>query len=635
MERFFQPFRLGKLKLKNRFIMAPIKTGYGTPEGKVTQRHLNFYNNVSQGGVSLIILEPVSVLKNGKEHPKQLCIDNEECASEIGKIVKLLHKNGTYACLNLNHAGRAANPRATGENPKAPSPVPCPSTGVTPQELTPQEIEGIIEAFGTATKRAVKVGFDALEIQCGHGYLISQFLREDTNKRKDQFGKDPLLFAKRVFEEVFKHAKGIPVIIRISGSEFVEGGLTPQKQEKLIALAEDFGAAAIHVGFGNACDSPPWYFNHMALPEEPQYQVFKEIKRITNLPLIVVGRMASREKLQRIADENIGDIVAFGRPLIADPQLVNKLASQAYDAIVQCGYCLQGCLFNVRSGLGLSCIVNPGIDKEKPSPATKKMKCVVVGAGPAGITAAITLAQRGHQVKLYEKEKEPGGQFRFAPLSPLKKSMIRPLNSLIKQLEISNVEVIFGKEATTDLLKAEAPDLVVIATRSIPNIPDIEGLKTQYCITGIDFFSGKKPVKGKRVLIIGAGMVGVEAAEMVSREGKTVVATKRTDTIANDMEPITRNMILKALNSRGNVKLMPNTTVKRFTDQGVEVVSQGKELLLEPFDTVILTAGMKPNDSLYQEIKGEFKHIELIGDAREPQSIFAATQAGYEVGTKY
>jgi 2,4-dienoyl-CoA reductase-like NADH-dependent reductase (Old Yellow Enzyme family)/NADPH-dependent 2,4-dienoyl-CoA reductase/sulfur reductase-like enzyme len=635
MERFFQPFRLGKLTLRNRFIMAPIKTAYGTPEGKVTRRHLNFYNKVSQGGVSLIVLEPVSVLKNGKEHPKQLCIDNEECASGLGKIVELLHKNSTYACLNLNHAGRAANPKATGENPKAPSPVPCPSTSQTPQELASEEIEEIIEAFGIATRRAVKLGFDALEIQCGHGYLISQFLREDTNKRGDQFGKYPLLFAKKVFEEVFKHAQDIPVIMRISGSEFVEGGLTPQKNEKLISLAEEFGAAAIHVGLGNACDSPPWYFNHMALPEEPQYKVLKEIKSMTNLPLIVVGRMASREKLQRIADENIGDMVAFGRPLIADPQLVNKLASGAYDAIVQCGYCLQGCLFNVRTGLGLGCIANPGIDKEKPSPATGKMKCVVVGAGPAGIMAAITLAQRGRQVKLYGKEKEPGGQFRLAPLSPLKKSMTRPLNSLIKQLERSHVKVIYGKEATFDLLKSEAPDLVVVATGSNPNIPDIKGLKTQYWITGIDFFSGQKPAKGERVLIIGAGMVGVEAAEMLSREGKAVVATKRTDTIANDMEPITRNMMLKDLNSRNNVKLMPNTTVKRFTDQGVEVVSQGEKLLLEPFDTVILTAGMKPDDGLYQKIKGAFKHIELIGDAREPQSIFAATQAGYEVGTKY
>ena len=635
MERFFQPIRLGSLNLKNRFIMPPIKTAYGTPEGKVTQRHLNFYNNVSQGGASLIILEPVSVLKNGKEHPKQLRIDNEEGASELGKIVELLHKNGTYACLNLNHAGRAANPKATGENPKAPSSVPCPSTGQTPQELTTQEIEEIIEAFGTAARRAVELGFDALEIQCGHGYLISQFLRKETNKRTDQFGKQPLLFAKRVFEEVFRCAEGTPTIIRISGSEFAEGGLTPKDNKELISLAEDFGAAAIHVGFGNACDSPPWYFNHMALPEEPQYQVFKEIREMTDLPLIVVGRMASKEKLQKIADKNLGDIIALGRPLIADPQLVSKLTSGDYDSIVHCGYCLQGCLFNVRTGMGLGCIVNPSIDKAEAPPPTSKMKCVVIGAGPAGIMAAITLAQRGHHVKLFEKEKEPGGQFRFAPLSPLKNSMSKPLNSLIKKLETSNVEVTYEKEVKANLTKKEAPDLVVIATGSRPNIPDIEGLETQYWITGLEFFSGKKPVKGNRILIIGAGMVGVEAAEILSREGKTVVATKRTDTIANDMEPITRNMLLKDLSSRENVKLMPNTTVKRFTEQGVEVVLGGEKLFLEPFDTVILTAGMDPENSLYQQMKRKFKHVELIGDAREPRNIFAATQAGYEVGTKY
>ncbi len=635
MERFFNPIKLGRLELRNRFIMAPIKTAYGTPEGKVTQRHLNFYSKVSQGGVSLIILEPVSVLKNGKEHPKQLCIDSKECASELEKIVKLLHKNSTYACLNLNHAGRAANPKATGGNPKAPSPVLCPSTGQTPQELTTEEIKEIITAFGIATQRAIEAGFDAIEVQCGHGYLVSQFMRKSINKREDAYGRDPLLFAKRVLEEVTSKAGDTPVFIRISGSEFVEGGITPHENQALIALAEELGIKAIHVGFGNACETPPWYFGHMALPEEPQLEVLREIRGMTKPPLIAAGRMASKEKLQKIADENLSDMVAFGRPLIADPLLVNKLEAEDYDSIVYCGYCLQGCLFNVKAGLGLGCIVNPGIDKEEPPPPKEKLKCVVVGAGPAGIVAAINLVQRGHNVKLYEKEKEPGGQFRLAPLSPLKKNMTRPLNSLIKQLETSHVEIIFGKEVTVDLLKSEAPNVVIIATGSVPNVPHIEGLKTQYWMTGVDFFTDKKSVKGERVLIIGAGMVGVEAAEILSRENKTVVATKRTDTIANDMEPITRNLLLKDLNSRANVKLMPNTTVKRFTPQGVEVVSQGKDTLLKPFNTVILTAGMEPSDALYQELKDSIEKLEIIGDSKEPRSIYWATQEGYEVGVKY
>ncbi len=635
MERFFKPIKLGRLELRNRFIMAPIKTAYGTPEGEVTQRHLNFYNKVSQGGVSLIILEPVSVLKNGKEHPKQLCIDNRECASELKKIVEVLHKNSVYACLNLNHAGRAANPKATGHPPKAPFEAFCPSSGQTAQKLTLEEIEEIIDAFGIATQRAVEAGFDAIEVQCGHGYLVSQFMRKDINKRADAYGKDPLLFAKRVLEGVISKAGEIPVFIRISGSEFVEGGITPRENQGLIALAEELGVKAIHVGFGNACETPPWYFGHMALPEEPQFKVLREIRGMTKLPLIAAGRMASKEKLEKIANENLSDLVAFGRPLIADPKLVNKLKNGEYDSIVYCGYCLQGCLFNVRTGLGLGCIVNPSIDKEEPPPPKKRLKCVVVGAGPAGIAAATTLAQRGHQVRLYEKEKEPGGQFRLAPLSPLKKQMTRPFNSLTKQLETSHVETIFGKEVTVELLKSEAPDVVIIATGSVPNVPYIEGLETQYWMTGIDFFTDKKPVKGERVLIIGAGMVGVEAAEMLSRNGKTVVATKRTDTIANDMEPITRNMLLKDLNSRSNVKLMPNTTVKRFTSQGVEVVSQGEEKLLEPFDTVILTAGMEPANTLYEELKKEIDNVEIVGDSKEPRSIYWATQEGYKVGVKY
>ncbi len=635
MSGLFDSISLGGLRLKNRFIMAPIKTAYCLPGGKVTERHINFYDNISKGGVSLVILEPVAVTKSGREHPKQICIDNEQCASELSKIVNIIHKNNTFACINLNHAGRAANPQAIGSSPKAPSAMLCPATGATAEELSVEEIEEIVEGFGMATQRAMNLGFDAIEIQCGHGYLINQFLSKRTNKRADKYGQDGLLFAKQVFESVFKYSKNTPVIIRISGSEFVEGGLNPQQNKELLDLAKEYGVSAIHVGFGNACDNPAWYFNHMALPEEPQYQVFRDIRKLTNLPMIVVGRMADKNKLQKIVDENLGDIIAFGRPLIADPQIVNKIEKKDYDSIVYCGYCLQGCLFNVRSGAGVGCIVNPQIDKKPLKKTEKPMKCIVVGAGPAGITAAITLAKKGHTVKLYEKSSLPGGQFRLAPLFTLKESMNRPLNSMIKQLENSNVDTVYNTEVDFELLKSEAPDLVVIATGATSNVPDIEGLNEQYWMTGVDFFSKKKSVKGERVLIIGAGMIGVEAAETLSKEGKTVVATKRTDTIANDMEPITKAMTMKSLSSRDNMKLMPNTTVKRFTSRGVEVVSNGKEVILEPFDTVILTAGMNPNVELYNKIKSQFEHVEIIGDAVEPKNIFAATQAGYEVGSKY
>ena len=635
MERLFQPIQLGKLRLKNRFIMAPIKTAYGTPEGKVTQRHINFYDNVSKGGAALIILEPVSVTKSGREHPKQLCIDNDQCASELSKIVDTIHKNDSYACINLNHAGRAANPKAIGGTPKSPSPALCPATGAKSEELTKDEIEEIIKGFGEAAKRAVELGFDAIEIQCGHGYLINQFIGEKTNERNDEYGKDKLLFAKKVFENVLKYSKDTPVTIRISGNEFTKEGLTPEKNRELLDLAKEFGIAAVHVGFGNACDNPAWYFSHMALPEEPQYQIFKDIRKLTDLPMIVVGRMADKNKLQKIVDENLGDIIAFGRPLIADPQIINKMSRKDYDSIVYCGYCLQGCLFNVRQGAGVGCIVNPAIDKQQLFKTNRPLKCIVVGAGPAGITAAITLSKKGHIVKLYEKDSQLGGQFRLAPLFPLKKSMKRPFDSLIKQLELSSVKVVLNTEADTQLLESEKPELVIIAAGASPNLPEIEGLNSQYWITGVDFFSQKKPVKGNRVLIIGAGMIGVEAAEILSSEGKTVVATKRTDTIANDMEPITKAMTIKKLTERDNMKLMPKTTVKKFTDKGVEVVSNGEKITLEPFDTVILTAGMNPNNELYNKIKDKFEYVEIIGDSDKPQNIFAATQAGYEAAKNY
>ena len=628
--KFSESFRIGSLELKNRFIMAPVKSAYGNPKGEVTPRHLTYYDNLSKGGVAMIILEPVAVSQSGREHPKQLAVHLPDSQQQLQKIVSVLHKNNTFACLNLNHAGRAANPKATGMAPEAPSAIPCPATGQTPEILQKQEIEGIVEGYRQAVKVAAAAEFDAIEIQAGHGYLIQQFLSKRTNLREDEYGHDKTLFIKEVFDVVRAGRGDLTVLVRISGHDFVENGFGPTENRVILDLAKEYDFDAIHCGFGNACDTPPWYYSHMALPEQKQMEVVTAIRKQTDLPLIVAGRMGTLEKLDQYAGDNLADCIALGRPLVADPDFVNKYIAQKTDDITYCGYCLQGCLANVKNGSGIGCIVNPAIDK-KPVTTSAAKTVAVIGGGPAGMAAATQLSVMGHKVTLYEKNPTLGGQFEMAHQAPHKGSMLRPLNSLIKRTEKNVGEIVLG--ATVDATSIGNFDHFVVATGSRQRIPEIKGLSDQYSITSLEFFEESKPIKGKRILIIGAGMVGIEAAEILAGGDYEVVITKRTSEIANDMEMITKKLMLKRLEQKDNLVISPNTTLMEFTATGVTYQKEDKTGEWPAFDTVIIAAGMEPENDLYRQLQDQQKSVQLVGDADNPADIYAATQKGYLAAT--
>jgi thioredoxin reductase len=510
--------------------------------------------------------------------------------------------------------------------PEAPSEIPCPATGQTPEILQKQEIEGIIEGYRQAVKVAAAAGFDAIEIQAGHGYLIQQFLSSRTNLREDEYGRDKTLFIKEVFDTVRAEREDLTVLVRISGHEFVEGGFGPAENKIILDLAKEYGFDAIHCGLGNACDTPPWYYSHMALPEQKQQEVVRAIRKQTTLPLIVAGRMGDIGKLETYEQENLADCIALGRPLIADPNFVNKLLQQQTNDITYCGYCLQGCLANVKNGSGIGCIVNPRIDK-RPVQTTAVKSVAVIGAGPAGMAAATQLSIMGHKVTLYEKKSTLGGQFEMAYQAPHKGSMLRPLNSLIKQTQDNVTEI--KLKTTVDTTSIGNFDHFIVATGSRQRMPEITGLGDQYTMTSLEFFEKSKPVKGKRILIIGAGMVGIEAAEILADQGYDVVITKRTDTIANDMEMITKKLMLKRLEQKENLLISPETTLMEFTSTTVKYQQQGNPGEWSPFDTVIIASGMDPENGLYQQLQAAGKSVAVIGDAETPEDIYAATQQGY------
>lgn len=636
MEKAFEEMMLGGMKLPNRFVFPPIKLAYGNPGGVVTDRQLMFYGQIAEDGPGLVILEPASVTPDGKEHPKQLCVHLPESEKELKKIVDVVHEKGRRACLHLNHAGAAANPMATKTEPRAPSSVTCPSSGQTARALTGGEIETILEGYRSAAEKAVNCGFDAIEVQAGHGYLMSQFLNPSINTRKDIYGEDRLLFARQALLMIKKASRGTPLILRVSGNEMSpEFGMSREDLLPLLKLAEDEGVSAIHMGMGSACFSPPWYFHHGSLPQKPQMDSLAWVRENTMLPLIVAGRMGRKEKAANVLAGNLADLLALGRPLIADPDLLEKWRGGRDQEAVLCGYCLQGCLHRVKSGEALGCNFNPAIGRPEPAPTENPLKILVAGGGPAGMSAAVYLSRRGHRVTLAEKEDQLGGQSRLAWQAPGKENMKDSLDSLTRAFDRSGVTVLMERKVDTALLEEIKPDLLVWAVGAVQYVPEIPGLENTYNMTSIEFFKGEKEIRGPRVLVIGAGRTGLEIAEKLGREGYEVVATKRTDPIGAMMEMITKKLAMKRIGEMKNVVLMPHTTVKAFLENSVDIEQDETRMSLEPFGTVILASGMLPAREPGKEIQKAVSRTEIIGDAQNVQDIFTAMQAGYNLACNY
>ena len=636
MEKLFSSFQLGGLDLVNRFVFPPIKTSLGTPAGEITDRQLRFYDQISKDGPGLVITEPLAVSLDGKEHPKQMIVAGDDYVKKIGEICDIIHENGRKACLHLNHGGAAANPKIIGSKPGSASTFICARTGAETSPLSREDIERIITAFGQATVLAKEAGFDAVELQAGHGYLLAQFLNPAFNKREDEYGTDRTLLAKRVMENVIDNAKDMVCVVRVSGNEMIPGKSTPDEDiDNLLGIAREVGFAAVHVGMGSNCFSPPWYFHHMSLPEEPQEKALSRIKKSSGMPVIAAGRMGTLTRCRKMLDGDFADMIALGRPLIADPDLIAKWAGESDRPVQPCGCCLQGCLVHVKDASGISCNFNPGISLPELGKSDKSLTVLVAGGGPAGLSAARYLSERGHDVTLAEASDNLGGVAKMAPMAPGKEKMTDPIKQYALENRYEKVKFLIGKKVDVDLVKKNKPELLVWATGAKANTPSFKGIDNVHAISCIEAFSGEKEIKGNRVLIIGAGRNGLELAEKLGKMGYQVAATKRTDNLGSFMEPISKKMCLTRIEKMPNVSLMPLTTVLEFTSEGVRVKIEDTEQLLPGFDTVILCAGMLPTEGPPEDITSLVSAVEVVGDASDPGDIYSAVKAGYELAAKY
>ena len=617
------------LELKNMFILAPIKTGYGDGSGKVTDRHIAFYKRRCKY-LGAVIPEPFYLDKGLREIPTQLGIDNDDKIEELQKLVASIHESGTKVIAHLNHPGRMANPNIPGNYFISSTDRPCENGGATPKRMDKKDMEQVTSLFAKAALRAKKANFDIIELQFGHGYLLAQFLSPFVNDRTDEYGgsfENRIRFPLEVLR-VVKESVDLPIIARISADEMVPGGIRLPEMMAFSKILEENGVEAIHVSAGTVCSTPPWYFQHMFVPKGKTWEMAGKIKEEITIPVIFVGQINMIEDIEKLRAEFPADYIAVGRALIADPDFIGKYQGEVKGVIMPCLACAEGCLGGVKSGQGLACLVNPQVGKETQTfeKAKEPRKYAVVGGGLAGMEAAIILKERGHDVDLYEKN-ELGGQFNLAPLTPNKKSMGKLVPYFIKRLKEKNINIISKETGESDL--REEYDGVILATGSKPAELSIPGLGVFYWA---DILLEENLPENKNVLIIGGGLIGVDIATGLIPRNNKITIVKRTTDFGEDMEMIAKNLSLKMMKGKGTV-FSDHTYIKKIEGKTVYAERNGEDIQFNDIDIVVVSTGMKSYNPLEEELKGKIP-VYVIGDAQRIGNAQDAIRDGYEIAKK-
>lgn len=580
----------------------------------------------------MMILEASFVVPEGRGFARQLGIHADAMIPGLRRLAGLAHAHGAKIGVQLYHAGRQTSSKTTGVVPVAPSAIPDPTVMEMPRELTTEDIAALVAAFAKAAARAKKAGLDFVEIHGAHGYLVTQFLSPFSNRRTDGYGGT---FEKRMrfMEEVcvaVRKAVGdeFPVTLRLSADELVAGGLRVADTKRIAKRAEQLGIDALHVSAGNYASYerglmiPP-----MAVPDEPLVPYAAQLKRTLRIPVIAVAKIRTPEGAERILSSGKADFVAVGRMLLADPDYPNKVREGRLDEINKCIACNQGCISRLFAQEDVWCTVNPECGREEAfaKRAGKKKRVLVVGGGPAGLAAARTAAERGHEVVLYEKHAKLGGQVIAAAALPYRGDWDDFLAPLIRQVKRLGVEVRLNTEFDPSRVRKGEFDAAVLANGSSASRPNIPGVGRTQVVAARDLLEGWATAKGT-VIVAGGGCMGGQVAEVLAQNGHPVTILESGGSVAADAPVDDRALLLGRL-KKLKVKIATDHRLMSIGPSSVSVEGPhgGKSL---PADTVVLCLGAYPNDGLYAELKALIRNVAVVGDARKPGRVTEAVAEG-------
>ncbi|PTP79527.1 NADPH-dependent 2,4-dienoyl-CoA reductase [Vibrio splendidus] len=659
-----EPLDLGFTQLRNRVLMGSMHTGL--EENKEGLHKLAaFYEERAKGGVGLIVTGGFSPNLRGRLTPFSAEFSKVKHAKAHQVVTEAVHKHGGKIALQLLHAGRyAMHPFA-----QSASGIKAPIAKFAPSEMSPRQIKKTIGAFANSAELAQVAGYDGIEIMGSEGYLINQFICKRTNMRYDEWGgsyekrmRFPLEIVKSIREAV---GKDFIIIFRLSMLDLVEQGSTFEDVVLLAQKLEEAGVTIINTGIGWHEARVPTIATQV--PRGAFSWVTEKVKPYVSIPVVTCNRINTPEEAERILSSGQADMVSMARPFLADPDFVNKAAQDQAQFINTCIGCNQACLDNVFKGKRASCLVNPRACYEteivvQPAEATKNI--AVVGAGPAGLACATTLAQRGHNVDLIEKNDRIGGQFRLAMQIPGKEEFRETIRYFANQIDASGVNLKLDTEATFEMLLKY--DEVVMAAGVEPRKLDIEGIDQENVIDYQTLIREKTPV-GEKVAIVGAGGIGIDVATMLTEptshslddwlhewgidknmehpgglypypdsfSDKTVwVMQRKAGRVGKGPGKTTGWIHKRTLEKRG-VNLLGGVSYNKIDDQGLHISVGKKDQVLDA-DSVIVCAGqvsVRPFEDMWQEFGGKLHVIGGADYAGELDAVRAIRQ-GVELAIK-
>ena len=626
----FSPVQIGTVTVPNRFVVPPMGNNLANTDGSLSDRSLAYYQARAKGGFGLITIESTVVYKEAKGGPRKPCLFSDDTVESFRRVADACHAYGAKVSIQLQHAGPEGNSALTGYPLKAASAVPAAQGREIPEAVSNEEIYRIIECCGDAARRAQLSGIDMVEVHCAHGYLVSTFISQRTNHRTDEFGgcfENRMRLPRLIIENIRRKTGGnLPILCRINASDEVEGGQTVQDAAAVAAyLEQECGVDALHVTRSvHLHDEFMWApgVTHGGFNAD----LVSEIKRAVSVPIIAVGRFTEPQYAELLVKQGRADLIAFGRQSIADPDMPNKARNGQLETLAPCIGCLLGCVPNMFAGKPITCAVNPCVGREAElKPAAVSKNVVVVGGGPGGLYAAWACAVRGHKVTLLEKNQELGGNFRIASYPTGKGQLSEAIRSMIVKCRKAGVDLRCGVEADEATLKALAPDAMILATGSNPLVLPIPGLDTCGYITAQDMLEGKAAV-GRKVLVVGGGMVGCEAAEFLAERGYEVGIIEMKDVIAADVTPENRRYMFENF-AENHVQLQPGAKVGQFYTDGVDyTLADGTTGSMRGYDNVILAMGSRSNTALKETAEKLCSQVFVIGEAaKAPGNAVLAT----------
>lgn len=643
MLNLFKPGKIGKLQIKNRIVMAAIGSrGLVELDGRISQRLIDFLARRAEGNTGLIITGITYVDVEVESHlegpfcPSSPRADSPLYLARLEELANAVHAYEAKIAVQLT-AGRGRIASAYDQRAGraiAPSSVPCFwSPHLEARELTVAEIVTLVKDFGIAAGILRSAGIDAIELHGHEGYLMDEFTTALWNKRTDRYGgnlKGRLRFPLEIIESI-RAAVGrdFPLIYKFGASHHLSGGREIDEACEMARHLEQSGIDALEVDAG-CYEMSYWAHPPTYMPPGCLLDGIEAVKKAVKIPVIAVGKLGYPLLAEEALKEGKADFIALGRPLLADPDWPIKVKEGRLEDIRMCLGCHE-CFRRLLDGKYLSCAVNPatGIEKEIAlTPAKRKKRVLVVGGGPGGMEAARVAALRGHDVVLWEKSEKLGGNLIPASTPNFKSDFAAFLSYLLTQLIKLGVNTELTKEATPEMIQSFNPDEVILATGASPLVPELPVISKWNVATAVDVLLKRNKV-GNKAVIMGGGEMGCEVAVWLAEQGKKVTIVELMRDILTDTVFMNKAMLQKMLHDTG-VNILTSTRILEITDEGINIERDSVTQILKA-DTMVLAAGMKAQNELWEALYGKLPAVHAIGDCVEPRKVINAVWEAYNV----